>query len=798
MLICTILIFMLLKNMSTPNTIPASNSSHKTHRSPIDNWSLKFLLCSIFFFSGLSALIFQISWQRLLTVYYGVGMVSITLIVSVYMLGLGFGALFGGWLAEKSLNHIRLYFWVELMVAIIGALSFPCIMAIGQLTATSPYLYSLIFKIPLLLIPTIFMGMSLPILVKVFTQILPNFTRALSILYFVNTLGASIGALVGSYVLISFLGIHWAIYIAAAINFFLALTILITSKIYKTKIRKLSKILHPKLRVISPISYYAHWIVFITGFLAIGYEIIWFRVIGVLIKASPYSFSSILAVYLLGIAIGSFVIGHWTSKLTIRDKVKIFYFLQAALGLSVAILFIGYYYLTKYSPLGELTAISFLQPVHPPAHFLFFDHHINSIARFLRFIFLSGTVLIWPLFFVLIPTLFIGASFPLITSLAVNNKSGIAWTTGRIYFFNILGNVLGGLATGFLLLPFLGSEPTLLLFILIGLLFALPLLEKKSILTGYVPLLLTVALIFGTFPRKSELYSVMHTRPEGYTQYFEEGLDGIVMTYINNDNTVLNYINGDSHGGRPGYSFYVQVIEAINCARKAENILVIGYGTGSITEGALKIPGVKKVTVVELNSTLLKNLEKIPLFRKLLNDQHLNIVLEDGRRFLNNQQAKYDLIFLSPLRTTTAYSNNLYSKQFYELLLSSLSPTGIVSTWTNEDTVIFKTLASVFQHIRLYTTNDTAFFLASPLPLEEQDKNRLIPLASSFNNEDWNNIHSTGQKYKIISGESLLKYTQSAPINQDWHPVTEYFIGLRFSQKEIYKKNYAQSTQSNQ
>ncbi|MCB9757020.1 MAG: fused MFS/spermidine synthase [Candidatus Omnitrophica bacterium] len=784
--------------MSTSNTIPASNSSHKTHHSLMHNWSLKFLLCSIFFFSGLSALIFQISWQRLLTVYYGVGMVSITLIVSVYMLGLGCGALIGGWLAEKSLNHIRLYFWVELMVAIIGALSFPCIMAIGQLTATSPYLYSLIFKVPLLLIPTIFMGMSLPILVKIFTQILPDFTRALSILYFVNTLGASIGALVGSYILISFLGIHWAIYIAAAINFFLAITILITSKIYKAKLHKLSRISHFKLRVISPITYYAHWIVFITGFLAIGYEIIWFRVIGVLIKASPYSFSSVLAVYLLGIAIGSFVIGRRTSKLTIRNKVKTFYFLQAALGLSVAILFIGYYYLTKYSPLGELTAISFLQPVHPPAHFLFFDHHINSIARFLRFIFLSGTVLIWPLFFVLIPTLFIGASFPLITSLAVNNKSSIAQTTGRIYFFNILGNVLGGLVTGFFLLPFLGSEPTLLLFILIGLLFALPLLEKKSILTGYVPLLLTVALIFGTFPRKSELYSVMHTRPEGYTQYFEEGLDGIVMTYINNDNTVLNYINGDSHGGRPGYSFYVQVIEAINCARKAENILVIGYGTGSITEGALKIPGVKKVTIVELNSTLLKNLEKIPLFRKLLSDQHLNIVLEDGRRFLNNQQAKYDLIFLSPLRTTTAYSNNLYSKQFYELLLSSLSPTGIVSTWTNEDTVIFKTLASVFQHIRLYTTNDTAFFLASPLPLEEQDKNRLIPLASSFNNEDWNNIHSTGQKYKIISGESLLKYTQSAPINQDWHPVTEYFIGLRFSQKEIYKKNYAQSTQSNQ
>lgn len=283
----------------------------------------------------------------------------------------------------------------------------------------------------------------------------------------------------------------------------------------------------------------------------------------------------------------------------------------------------------------------------------------------------------------------------------------------------------------------------------------------------------------------------MHTHPPGYTQYFEEGLDGIVMTYINNDNTVLNYINGDSHGGRPGYLFYVQVIEALNCAREAENVLVIGYGTGSITEGALKIPGVKKVTVVELNNTLLKNLRKIPLFRHLLNDQRLDIVLEDGRRFLNNQNDKYDLIFLSPLRTTTAYSNNLYSKQFYELLLSSLTPTGIVSTWTDEDTVISKTLSSVFEYTRLYTTNNAAFFLASPMPFEEQYKNRLIPLANSFNSADWDNIHSIGQKYKIIPGESLIGYTQSTPINQDWRPVTEYFMGLRFSQRKLYKKIFA-------
>ncbi len=749
------------------------------------------MLCSIFFLSGFAALIFQISWQRLLTVYYGVGMVSITIIVSIYMLGLGFGALLGGWLAERSRNHIRLYFWVELLVAIIGALSFPYITTIGQLTTASPYLYSLLFKIPMLLIPTIFMGMSLPILIKIFTKIIPDFTRALSTLYFVNTLGASLGALIGSYVLISFLGINWAIYIAAGLNGFLALTILGISKVFKTNLLTLSKASTTKLPAIAPIAHHAHWIVFITGFLAIGYEIIWFRVIGVLIKASPYSFSSILSIYLLGIAIGSFAVGKWTNKLSSPQKIKVFYLLQAAIGLSVAIIFISYFYLTKHSPLGALTTISFSQPVHPPAHFLFFDHHINSIARFFRFIFLSGTVFIWPLFFVLIPTIFIGASFPLITSLAVDKESGVAWTTGRIYFFNISGNVLGGLLTGFLLLPFLGSELTLLLFILVGLLFILPLLENKPVLTSCLPLLLAVAFIFGTFPRKGELYSIMHPQPPGHTKYFEEGIDGIVATYVKDDTEVTNYINGDSHGGRPGYSFYVQVIEAVHYAKEVKNILVIGYGTGTLAEGVLKIPGNKKVTVVELNSTLLKNLRKIPLFQKLLNDPRLNLVIGDGRRFLSKQTEKYDLIFLSSLRTTTAYSNNLYSKQFYELLSSRLTPTGIVATWTDEDVVIYKTLASVFKHTQLYATNDQGFFLASAAPFKRQNNNRLISIANSFENDDWGKIYSTGEHHKIITGRTIEKFTRSIPINEDWRPATEYFIGLRFLQRDFYRKTYA-------
>ena len=94
----------------------------------------------IFFLSGFSSLIYQVTWQRLLTVYYGVGMISITLIVSIYMFGLGLRALIGGHYAELVKNNILLYFWVELGIGLFGIVSFPALLCLGRHTAGSPYI----------------------------------------------------------------------------------------------------------------------------------------------------------------------------------------------------------------------------------------------------------------------------------------------------------------------------------------------------------------------------------------------------------------------------------------------------------------------------------------------------------------------------------------------------------------------------------------------------------------------------------------------------------------------------------
>ena len=180
------------------------------------------LLSFIFFFSGFSALIYQVVWQRLLTVHYGVGPISITLIVSVYMVGLGLGALFGGHLAERGGNKITSYFVIELLIGVFGLISLPLLEFIGQHTAGSSYVLSLFYMFAFLSVPTFLMGATLPLLTKIFNSLIRDFMESVSFLYFINQMGAAIGTLFASYLFISFFGLDIAAAVAVGINFVLA------------------------------------------------------------------------------------------------------------------------------------------------------------------------------------------------------------------------------------------------------------------------------------------------------------------------------------------------------------------------------------------------------------------------------------------------------------------------------------------------------------------------------------------------------------------------------------------------
>jgi predicted membrane-bound spermidine synthase len=544
------------------------------------------ILRLVFFFSGFASLMYQVVWQRLLTVYYGVGPVATTLIVSTYMLGLGLGALAGGALAERVRQRVHLYVAIELALGAFGAVSPWLLDFLGRRTAGSSYPVSLVCMAAFLSLPTLLMGTTLPLLTKIVNSLQQDFLKSLSFLYFVNTLGAAVGAVFASYVVISLWGLDWATYCAAGINLALAVVIYAVARQMEPLVPTLRVgTQSPPLcgavdtgrgaaaacvptrsvgtrneEVAGSLGRLAYLCVFVTGFLAIGYEILWFRVLGVFLKDSPYAFSTILAVYLLGIALGSFGMVWYQQRRVGAQGRATFFLLQVLIGIYLAATFAGMCYLIRHNThIQEGLRESFWQTLHPPP----WD---ASYEAFWPWLFKMTDVLIYPAIFVFIPTLFMGASFPLVTTLALKRPDREASAVGTVYFFNILGNVTGGIATGYWLLESLGTERTALAFSLAG--FAMLVFVDRLFGWNWRPAWrLATAVLLGaaavaTFPGRGDFYRIVHPGPpDGMKRHFQEGMDAVIVTDEEGD-TIHNYSHSaPSCEGSQAIRRYVKQVE---------------------------------------------------------------------------------------------------------------------------------------------------------------------------------------------------------------------------------------------
>ena len=665
----------------------------------------------IFFLSGFASLIYQVVWQRALTLYYGVGAVSVTIIVSVFMLGLGLGSIVGGWLVERSNSPIKLYVNLEIFMGLLGAVSLYALQAAIPILSQSSYTEGLVLIFLLLIAPTLLMGATLPVVVKLFNGVCNNLENSLSILYFINTLGAAIGAIIGTWFLISMFSLSIAVYIAAFINICLAIyvytiTIRNNSDLSEGNIDSPGKQAEPYYFKYGPIA------IFITGFLAIGYQIVWFRFLSVFLKPSAYLFSTLLFIYLLGIALGSFRMNRVLAKrqgLELARYIQMFFILNFSIAVIQLITWLLIFWGLSFNSTYSIFEFTIKQPYHPPLDFL----KLWPLDK----LWASSSMFIWSSLIVLPSTYLMGASFPLIATLAIRDRSREGWGVGRLYSINVLGNLIGGLVTGFLLINYFGTEQTLTLFIAVGIVWLIGYLLYSKKALWLAKIILLISFLFGLIllPNKTQLYKLIHpdadvalvtnTENIDIKTVTTEGIDTVVHSFhatFNDINVVQVYINGQRHGGSIYTAYYERAIEALRWARNKENVLVIGYGGGYVTKTLLASTEIKNITVVELSETLIDNLRQVEHIRKDLDDSRLNLVIDDGRRFLHRIQRKYDLIIMDPIRSTTANSNNLYSKEFFELASSHLSDDGVLFTWFNEKEIIPNTFAAVFSKIRYY------------------------------------------------------------------------------------------------
>ena len=182
-------------------------------------------LAAIFFISGFSALIYQVCWQRLLFTGFGVDLTSVTIIISIFMVGLGVGAFYGGRVADKFKgNTIFIFCLIEFLIGVFGFFSNKLILFLQDHFVYSGILKLSFLNFILLLFPTFLMGSTLPLLTSFFNNFLNNVGESIGVLYFYNTLGAGFGALGTGFIFFNYIGLSETIYIAATLNMIVAIS----------------------------------------------------------------------------------------------------------------------------------------------------------------------------------------------------------------------------------------------------------------------------------------------------------------------------------------------------------------------------------------------------------------------------------------------------------------------------------------------------------------------------------------------------------------------------------------------
>jgi len=745
-----------------------------------------FLFTSLFLVSGAAGLVYQIVWERLLELFFGVTMVSVTLIVGAFMAGLGLGSLLGGRLARQVKNTLLVYGLLELGIAAFGMFSQPLIFWIGQKTAGSSYALVFLISFAILLIPTTLMGMTLPLLTQSFVHRVETSGSVIGILYGINTLGAAFGAFLSGYVLIGAYGFDGTIYIAVAMNAIVGLFAVILAR-WQIRGARQSEPESQAARVATQWGYKTILISsFLVGFIGLGFEMLWIRVLHIVNKNTAYSFPSILFVFLLGLALGGYIFGRQADKS--KNPVLLFCKIELTGAALAALTLLLFWWTLQFNPPWIQDFIETQKPALPFVKVqreLLFSK--NLLLSNLWDYFLPILILVFPASVVL------GGGLPVLDRIAIHNPSLAGRRVGDIHLANIIGSVTGTLVISFILLPGIGSEWTLKLLALLTVSFSAFYIFNNSVADGSkrdtrqlagFGLVLLIGIILT--PGKGQFYTRLYETGMNQEAVISESGDSVLaLTYEpgTKQETGFFWIGGEVNSFFPPKGIYEA--RALACAGASEprRVLVIGFGGGYTTMFFKTIPSVDEIVVVELLGDiapfLTANQESA---RITLADPRVNYIVDDGRRYLNaNPDEKFDLIAIDPLREHFAGHNNLYSEEALGLYLDHLSPGGVLCAWMLEDRIVPHTVVRVFPYADHFSSE---LMIASNAPIT-YNQTYMDAIASDYKSfadqlyiDGLSGYPTTENALSglIADQEVILEAEKNTPYLTDLKPWLEYYL----------------------
>jgi spermidine synthase/MFS family permease len=739
----------------------------------------------IFFAGGLPALIYQVTWQRVLTLYFGVDIYSTTVTVATFMLGLGVGSLLGGWLADRVAKPALHYAGLEVLMGGFGLASLPMFAWIGQRFAGGSPAVVIVADFLLLLVPTTLMGMTLPLMSRVVIGSDSVIGRHLAWLYGVNTFGAALGALLSSYLLIGLFGLDGSTRLAASLNLLLAVVVYAVTA--SERRRRGTQPPQPEgdpRPTSAPVLGYRWVLAFscLSGFIALGYEIVWYRVLGILLHGTVYVFGTVLFFFLAGIGTGSLLSRKHIDRGRCIDR-----FVLSQLGIS-AYAFVLFTILGHFSWLPvarQLIAASFFTTLHPSPELIAGSTDIFSLYSLVD---IAG----WAVLILGVPTVLMGYGFANLLREGAQHVDRLGHAIAGIYFANIVGSTAGSLAIGFWIIHYFGSEHALRMLIVAGAL--VPILlsiatprrdsgsQAATVFPGrrrvYVSAALVV-LVLSTFPGRTDILRAIHFADHESVEFAGmEDRTGVSVLRrqqqviaFSQEAAVLGqqrlYIDGSHHGDASDAALAedwpLQVALAGHPAPR--RVLCIGLGDGQMAATAVHWRDVEELVIVELNGTLEHVVSRTGLGKALLTSEKTRYVVDDGRRWLlAHPEEKFDVILMFPLHAAHAFSGALYSLEFFGILADHLTDGGLLFLRTVDLYSTAKTLATVFPHVLRV---DSTVYIAGSREFRF-DESRLPSSAAETV------PHFTADR------DVILANTQAARINTDLRPNSEYYVTYPF------------------
>lgn len=656
------------------------------------------LVLLLFVASGCAALIYEVVWYQMLQLAIGASAISLGILLATFMGGLCLGSWFLPKLARSGTHPLRVYALIELGIGICGLLVLWGLPLIDDIYFASAQggLAGMLTRGALcavcLLAPTFLMGASLPAISR-FISATPRGVAWWGVLYAGNTLGAVAGCLLAGFYLLRLHDLAFATYVAVAINIIIAIGSFALAMAAPANSLTVEETNTPVAATGDaeeggPLPVYL--VIGLSGAAALGAEVVWTRQLGMLFDGTTYAFSLILAVFLIGLGLGS---GLGAAVLrAVRPRMALAW---CQILLAAGICWAAF-------------MISQVLPFMPePRAVNGWDVALTNLTRSLMALF--PATLLW------------GASFPLAMAAAKRSGDDPARPVARVYAANTFGGIVGALVASLILVAWIGTRDTqrtmLVLVALGGFVLLLPALTRKGGLAGIVisgSALAVIALAWALPEQPGELVAfgkqIRTLSPYAKVLEVQEGRNSSLAISRVTDGSLQISVAGHVEATNEPFDMSLQRMIGHIPALIHPNpvkILGIGFGAGVSAGSFTPYSSVKSITVVEMEPKVPPTSTKYfaPFDNNVKNDPRTTIVYDDGRHFMMTTKEKYDIIASDPLDVWVKGTASIYSKDYFEKVKEHLNPGGYFTLYvplyeSDEETVKseFATFFAVFPH----------------------------------------------------------------------------------------------------